>query len=106
MNGSRAATESEIAAATEQARILAHALPYMRRYAGATVVVKYGGHAMGEEALAEQFGSDYARLRDFKSVVLKQLRDVLTVYPGANVSVTEGGLLLSPSPTAIPRRNS
>ncbi len=63
MNGSRAATESEIAAATEQARILAHALPYMRRYAGATVVVKYGGHAMGEEALAEQFGSDIALLK-------------------------------------------
>ena len=32
---------------SEQARILAHALPYLRRYAGATVVIKYGGHAMG-----------------------------------------------------------
>jgi acetylglutamate kinase len=50
-------------AAAEQARILAHALPFMRRYAGATVVVKYGGHAMGEEDLAEQFGSDIAILK-------------------------------------------
>ena len=51
------------AAAAEQARILAHALPFLRRYAGATVVVKYGGHAMGEEKLAEQFGADIALLK-------------------------------------------
>ncbi len=63
MTGSRAATEAEIARATAQANILAGALPYMRRYAGATVVVKYGGHAMGEEALAAQFGSDIALLK-------------------------------------------
>ena len=31
---------SVIAAASEQARILSHALPFLRRYAGATVVVK------------------------------------------------------------------
>jgi acetylglutamate kinase len=50
-------------AAAEQARVLALALPYLRRYAGATVVVKYGGHAMGEGALAEQFGADIAILK-------------------------------------------
>lgn len=49
--------------AEEQARILARALPFLRRYAGATVVIKYGGHAMGEEALAEQFGADIALLK-------------------------------------------
>src|SRR6201996_4566865 len=53
----------DIAAATEQARVLAQALPFLRRYAGATVVVKYGGHAMGEEHLARQFGSDIALLK-------------------------------------------
>lgn len=52
-----------IEAATAQARTLAHALPYMRRYAGATIVVKYGGHAMGEEALAARFGADIALLK-------------------------------------------
>ena len=31
-----------------KAAVLAEALPYMRRYAGQTLVVKYGGHAMGE----------------------------------------------------------
>ena len=50
-------------AAEEQARILAHALPFLRRYAGATIVVKYGGHAMGEDHLAEMFGSDIALLK-------------------------------------------
>jgi acetylglutamate kinase len=49
--------------ATEQAHILARALPYLRRYAGATVVVKYGGHAMGEEQLAADFGADIALLK-------------------------------------------
>lgn len=74
---------------------LSHRLGYVRR----TQLVPWA-------SLAEQFGSDYARLRDFKSVVLKQLRDVLAVYPGANVNVSDDGLLLSPSPTAIPRRHS
>ena len=49
--------------AAEQARILAHALPFLRRYAGATIVIKYGGHAMGEEHLAQMFGRDIALLK-------------------------------------------
>jgi len=53
----------DVAAATEQARVLAEALPFLRRYAGATIVVKYGGHAMGEETLARQFGHDIALLK-------------------------------------------
>ncbi|MGE0224750.1 MAG: acetylglutamate kinase [Acetobacteraceae bacterium] len=53
----------DLPAATERARVLAQALPYLRRYAGATVVVKYGGHAMGEEHLAEEFGRDIALLK-------------------------------------------
>jgi acetylglutamate kinase len=53
----------DIAAATEQAHVLALALPFLRRYAGATVVVKYGGHAMGDEHLAQRFGNDIALLK-------------------------------------------
>jgi acetylglutamate kinase len=49
--------------AAQQARILAQALPFLRRYAGATVVVKYGGHAMGDTRLAETFGADIALLK-------------------------------------------
>jgi acetylglutamate kinase len=40
------------------ARILSEALPHMQRYDEETVVVKYGGHAMGEEALARDFARD------------------------------------------------
>jgi acetylglutamate kinase len=54
---------SDLEAATQQAITLANALPFLRRYAGATIVVKYGGHAMGEGHLAEQFASDIALLK-------------------------------------------
>ena len=63
MSDIRTTTPTDLAAATEQARVLAQALPFLRRYAGATVVVKYGGHAMGEEHLAQQFGHDIALLK-------------------------------------------
>ncbi len=56
-------TQSRPPSAAQQAETLAHALPYLRRYAGATIVVKYGGHAMGEEHLATQFGADIALLK-------------------------------------------
>ena len=46
----------------QQARILAEALPYMQRYDKAIVVVKYGGHAMGEEQLARDFARDIVLL--------------------------------------------
>jgi acetylglutamate kinase len=57
------ATPAEIEAATERAKTVAQALPYLRRYAGATVVVKYGGHAMGDDHLAAEFGRDIALLK-------------------------------------------
>src|SRR5438874_7049935 len=40
------------------AHILSEALPHMQRYDEEIVVVKYGGHAMGEEELAKSFGRD------------------------------------------------
>lgn len=57
------ASSSEFSSPAERARVLAQALPFLRRYAGATVVVKYGGHAMGEEHLALEFGRDIALLK-------------------------------------------
>ncbi len=39
----------------DQARILSEALPHMQRYDEEIVVVKYGGHAMGEENTARDF---------------------------------------------------
>ncbi|MFT8367720.1 acetylglutamate kinase [Acetobacter papayae] len=49
--------------AAQEAAVLAGALPYLRRYAGDTIVVKYGGHAMGNRDLAQTFGRDIALLK-------------------------------------------
>ncbi|MDJ0683897.1 MAG: acetylglutamate kinase [Alphaproteobacteria bacterium] len=46
-----------------QAGILTEALPYMRRYAGETLVIKYGGHAMGDSDLAQHFARDVVLLK-------------------------------------------
>ncbi len=54
---------------------LIEALPYMRRFAGTTFVIKYGGHAMGSAELAEGFARDV--------VLLKQV--------GINPVVVHGG---------------
>jgi acetylglutamate kinase len=46
----------------DKARILSEALPYMQRYDEEIVVVKYGGHAMGEENVARNFAHDIVLL--------------------------------------------
>ncbi|HZT46452.1 MAG TPA: acetylglutamate kinase [Hyphomicrobiaceae bacterium] len=46
-----------------QASVLAEALPHMQRYDRQTVVVKYGGHAMGDAALAAAFAQDVVLLK-------------------------------------------
>ena len=45
------------------ARTLAEALPYIQIYDRETVVIKYGGHAMGEEAVAKLFAADAVLLK-------------------------------------------
>jgi len=57
------------------ARTISEALPFMRRYAGHSFVIKYGGHAMGDPRLAEVFARDI--------VLLKQV--------GINPVVVHGG---------------
>jgi acetylglutamate kinase len=49
--------------AAEKARILAEALPYIRRFQGKTIVVKYGGNAMTDAALKASFAHDVALLK-------------------------------------------
>ena len=46
-----------------QANLLAQALPYMQRYENKTIVVKYGGHAMGNVELGKAFAADIALLK-------------------------------------------
>jgi acetylglutamate kinase len=47
----------------EKAEVLLEALPYIRRFSGKTLVVKYGGHAMEEEELKESFAQDIVLLK-------------------------------------------
>ena len=72
---SRADPVDDLEARLQKAATLSEALPYMRNYAGKTIVIKYGGHAMGDEALAEMFARDV--------VLMKQV--------GINPVVVHGG---------------
>ena len=45
------------------AHVLSEALPFMQRYDDQTVVIKYGGHAMGDAELSRQFASDVVQLK-------------------------------------------
>ena len=45
------------------ARTLSEALPYMQRYAGAVVVVKFGGNAMGDDDAMAEFARDVVLMR-------------------------------------------
>ncbi len=56
------ADRSRIAATMGKARILSEALPYIKEFRGQTVVVKYGGSAMVDDALRETFADDVALL--------------------------------------------
>lgn len=60
---------------SERAKVLVQALPYIKKYAGKTVVVKYGGNAMIDEALKNDVMND---------IVLMQL-------VGINVVLVHGG---------------
>src|SRR5579885_564211 len=59
----------------KKADVLIEALPYIRTFAGKTVVIKYGGKAMTEEALKEKFALDV----------------VLLKYVGLNPVIVHGG---------------
>lgn len=58
--------------ATDKARILAEALPWLKKYHGKVVVVKYGGNAMTDDALKRAFAEDvvFLRLAGFHPVVV------------------------------------
>lgn len=69
--------------ATEKASVLAEAMPWLLRFRGATVVVKYGGHAMVDERLQRDFARDitFLRLAGLRPVVVHgggpQITDML-----------------------------
>ncbi len=59
----------------EKANTLMEALPYIRRFSGKTIVIKYGGHAMADEALKKSFALDI----------------ILLKYIGINTVIVHGG---------------
>ncbi|MBI4804528.1 MAG: acetylglutamate kinase [Desulfovibrio sp.] len=61
--------------AASQARVLLESLPYIRKFHGKTVVIKYGGHAMKDDALKRSFA----------------LNVVLLKYIGVNPVIVHGG---------------
>jgi acetylglutamate kinase len=63
LNSERAIPEPMKIDPAIRAAVLSEALPYFRRYAGKTVVVKYGGHAMGDPEGGERFAADIVLLK-------------------------------------------
>jgi acetylglutamate kinase len=59
----------------DRAKILIEVLPYIRKFNGATIVIKYGGHAMVDEQLKKEFALDV----------------ILLKYVGMNPVVVHGG---------------
>lgn len=53
----------DLESAMNNARVLSEALPYIRRFSGKTIVIKYGGNAMTEEALKNGFARDVVLLK-------------------------------------------
>ncbi len=71
-HGSKDAASATQVSAHAKARILAEALPYLVRYDEQTVVIKFGGHAMGDAALTEAFAQDivYLKLSGINPIVV------------------------------------
>ena len=53
----------DITNATDIARVLTEALPYIRRFADKTIVVKYGGNAMGDDDMIDSFARDIVLMK-------------------------------------------
>ena len=54
---------ADLSDAADRAKVLADALPWLRQFAGALVVVKYGGNAMTDDTLKQAFAADMVFLR-------------------------------------------
>jgi acetylglutamate kinase len=72
MSGTVRAQGERLASAAEKASVLVEALPWLERFHGATVVVKYGGNAMIDDELKRAFAEDmvFLRLAGLRPVVV------------------------------------
>jgi len=57
-------SESDQAYFIHKASTLVEALPYIRQHSGKNIVIKYGGHAMGDIKLAQKFSKDIGLLKE------------------------------------------
>ena len=57
-------SESDQAYFIHKASTLVEALPYIREHAGHTIVIKYGGHAMGDLKLSQSFAKDIGLIKE------------------------------------------
>ncbi len=57
-------SESDQAYFIHKASTLVEALPYIRQHSGKNIVIKYGGHAMGNKKIAESFSKDIGLLKE------------------------------------------
>ena len=57
-------SESDQAYFIHKASTLVEALPYIRQHSGETIVIKYGGHAMGDSKLSSSFAKDIGLLKE------------------------------------------
>ncbi len=57
-------SESDQAYHIHKASTLVEALPYIRKHSGKNIVIKYGGHAMGDAKLAKSFSKDIGLLKE------------------------------------------
>jgi hypothetical protein len=64
-------------------------------------VRKVSGQKVSWGNLKDQFGQEYADPKSFKKKLRIALRQVLAVYPDANVAPTTGGIVLKPSPPPV-----
>ena len=56
--------ESDQAYFIHKASTLVEALPYIRKHSGKNIVIKYGGHAMGDTKLSKNFSEDIGLLKE------------------------------------------
>ena len=57
-------SESDQAYYIHKASTLVEALPYIRKFSGKIIVIKYGGHTMGDSKLAKSFSQDIGLLKE------------------------------------------
>ena len=79
----------------DQARILSEALPHMQEYDEETIVIKYGGHAMGAEDIAKDLRDLCAQVARLQRKIHDRRLDALIPWVDALRRRVEGGLATS-----------